>query len=184
MRTTLTLSVWVVQFIATLMLQRNCKGLIIHIWFSLYYCICHFPLVPCVSCSFYSKPKSTLCTAITRQHTAESIINWHAQDTTTLQPYVVFPGMLHSLVINIKWSDFVHCHHDCQGQAHFVSQLQYTWTVYTCDWNQYNANTVVNGTWAVWPRNFGLIPGRDERFISCSELLDMLWDPSSLLSSE
>jgi len=49
--------VWVVQFIATLMLQRNYKGLIMYIWVSLYYCICHFPLAPCVRCSFYSKPK-------------------------------------------------------------------------------------------------------------------------------
>ena len=49
-------------------------------------------------------------------------------------------------------------------------------------WNQYNVITVATGKWAAWPRNCGLIPGRNKRFISYSKLLDKLWDPPSLLS--
>ena len=95
---------------------------------------------------FIASRKSTLCTAITRQHTAESIINWHAQDTTTLQTYLLLPGMSRSLVRNIKWSDFVQCHHHCQGQAHFVSQMQYIQTL--------ELYTHVTGTSSDWHMGF------------------------------
>jgi hypothetical protein len=49
----------------------------------------HWSLV--LGVHFLASLESNLCTAITRQHAAESIINWHAQDTTALQLYVVLP---------------------------------------------------------------------------------------------